>query len=408
MVHRDLDAAADRVLSVIACLGIRPYIRYYRPTQRSATKAAEYPKIAEAMAEKLQQKLENYYTRRAANSNNKNKREKSNDISPSVVIVLDRSVDMYAPLLHEFTYQATVHDLIDLEDGCKYTYEINTLAGKTQQASATLSEQSDEIWRQYRHEHICHVAEELVAQFETMVNKNIGYSMHIDLASKCLDIIGEQELTTISEFEQELVTGVTTNGEQVNRTSIETRLISLLDDQTIERAAVNLRQLGIPTNDTTSYAESDPNKPTNKCGKYEWKRIPQIGKETLGSRFSPAVYSIIRESLAKELCTELFPWVNEAPPDGPPKHILNVTATSLRRKKGEWGSRNNSQKKAPGDKKSGAVIIYIAGGVTLSEMRAVYEIAQTFKREIYIGSTHIITPRGFLEDLKSLHLKMLI
>ncbi|KAJ1772118.1 syntaxin binding protein 1 [Coemansia sp. RSA 1843] len=63
---------------------------------------------------------------------------------------------------------------------------------------------------------------------------------------------------------------------------------------------------------------------------------------------------------------------------------------------------------APGDKKSGAVIIYIAGGVTLSEMRAVYEIAQTFKREIYIGSTHIITPRGFLEDLKSLHLKMLI
>ncbi|KAJ1664398.1 syntaxin binding protein 1 [Coemansia sp. RSA 1646] len=405
MVHRDLDAAADRVLSVIACLGIRPYIRYYRPTQRSATKAAEYPKIAEAMAEKLQQKLENYYTRRAANSNNKNKREKSNDISPSVVIVLDRSVDMYAPLLHEFTYQATVHDLIDLEDGCKYTYEINTLAGKTQQASATLSEQSDEIWRQYRHEHICHVAEELVAQFETMVNKNIGvkaahqpgkkmklgelraaiselpefsklqamYSMHIDLASKCLDIIGEQELTTISEFEQELVTGVTTNGEQVNRTSIETRLISLLDDQTIEkydrirllflylvmvnggneldrrrleqipqcltindrRAAVNLRQLGIPTNDTTSYAESDPNKPTNKCGKYD-------------------------------------------------------------------------QKKAPGDKKSGAVIIYIAGGVTLSEMRAVYEIAQTFKREIYIGSTHIITPRGFLEDLKSLHLKMLI
>ncbi|KAJ2236281.1 syntaxin binding protein 1, partial [Coemansia sp. RSA 485] len=56
----------------------------------------------------------------------------------------------------------------------------------------------------------------------------------------------------------------------------------------------------------------------------------------------------------------------------------------------------------------GTLIIYIAGGMTFSEMRSVYEMARKYRRQIYIGSTHIITPGGFLNDLKSLHLKMLM
>ncbi|KAJ2524851.1 syntaxin binding protein 1, partial [Coemansia sp. RSA 1935] len=50
--------------------------------------------------------------------------------------------------------------------------------------------------------------------------------------------------------------------------------------------------------------------------------------------------------------------------------------------------------------KKGTVVVYIAGGVTLAEMRSVYELADTLKRDIYIGSTHVITPRGFLDDMK--------
>ncbi|KAJ2392451.1 syntaxin binding protein 1 [Coemansia sp. RSA 2559] len=172
MAHRDLDAAADRLLSVIACLNIQPYIRYYRPEQSSAAEAANCPRIAEIMAGKLHQKLDTYYARRA--TSNKSKRGRPSKASPSVVIVLDRSIDMYAPLLHEFTYQAAVHDLIDLEDGCKYNYEVRTAAGKTLQANATLSEQTDRIWRAFRHENIFRVAEELVAQLDTLVKKNTG------------------------------------------------------------------------------------------------------------------------------------------------------------------------------------------------------------------------------------------
>lgn len=69
-------------------------------------------------------------------------------------------------------------------------------------------------------------------------------------------------------------------------------------------------------------------------------------------------------------------------------------------------------------------MIFIVGGMTYSEIRSAYEIAETFDREVYIGkynimnqkikkkkketniilvgSTHIITPDKFVEDLGKL------
>lgn len=66
------------------------------------------------------------------------------------------------------------------------------------------------------------------------------------------------------------------------------------------------------------------------------------------------------------------------------------------------------------------MIIFIAGGMTYSEMRSAYELSQTFDRDVYIGkngitcshdlrystlclgSTHIITPDRFVNDLSEL------
>lgn len=37
-----------------------------------------------------------------------------------ILFITDRSMDLYAPFLHEFTYQAMVNDLLDIEDGETY------------------------------------------------------------------------------------------------------------------------------------------------------------------------------------------------------------------------------------------------------------------------------------------------
>ena len=38
----------------------------------------------------------------------------------AVLFIVDRSMDLAAPFLHEFTYQAMCNDLLDVKDGSKY------------------------------------------------------------------------------------------------------------------------------------------------------------------------------------------------------------------------------------------------------------------------------------------------
>lgn len=37
-----------------------------------------------------------------------------------MLFITDRSMDLFAPFLHEFTYQAMCNDLLDIEDGTTY------------------------------------------------------------------------------------------------------------------------------------------------------------------------------------------------------------------------------------------------------------------------------------------------
>jgi len=46
------------------------------------------------------------------------------------------------------------------------------------------------------------------------------------------------------------------------------------------------------------------------------------------------------------------------------------------------------------------VMVFIAGGMTYSEVREAYQLSTALGKEIYIGSTHTFTPRQFIDDLK--------
>lgn len=50
------------------------------------------------------------------------------------------------------------------------------------------------------------------------------------------------------------------------------------------------------------------------------------------------------------------------------------------------------------------MIVFVIGGATYSEIRSAYEIADTYNRDVFIGTTEILRPTKFIEELGSLRL----
>jgi syntaxin-binding protein 1 len=63
------------------------------------------------------------------------------------LIIVDRSIDPIAAVIHEWTYDAMCHDLLDL-DGNKYIYE--TTNGGRRENKEVLLEEHDPVWVELR------------------------------------------------------------------------------------------------------------------------------------------------------------------------------------------------------------------------------------------------------------------
>lgn len=73
-----------------------------------------------------------------------------------VLLIVDRSMDMFSPLLHEFTYQAMVHDLLPIKDGDKVTYKtVVNEGGANEEVKEMEIGEHDKVWgrlQTYAHE----------------------------------------------------------------------------------------------------------------------------------------------------------------------------------------------------------------------------------------------------------------
>ncbi|XP_049350846.1 protein transport Sec1a-like isoform X2 [Solanum verrucosum] len=224
-----LNVMASRISTVFASLKEFPFVRYRASKGQDGSTATNF---RELVAGKLATAIWNNITTYKSSIPNYPQKETCE------LLILDRSVDQIAPVIHEWTYDAMCHDLLDM-DGNKYVHEVPSKTGGSPEKKEVLLEDQDPVWLELRHTHIADASERLHDRFTNFVSKNKAAQMeqrdgselstrdlqkmvqalpqyneqkerlstHVEIAGELNKIIRDTGLRELGQLEQDLVFG---------------------------------------------------------------------------------------------------------------------------------------------------------------------------------------------------------
>ncbi|NXN11994.1 STXB3 protein, partial [Indicator maculatus] len=414
---KDKDAVmqvmAEQIVTLCATLDENPGVRYKSGPSDKASKLAQL----------VEKNLENYY-----------KTDEKSQIKTkthSQLIIIDRGFDPVSTVLHELTFQAMAYDLLPIEND---TYKQGS-AGKEQEA---VLEEDDELWVKMRHKHIADVIEEIpkllkevsakkkaaegklsISALAQLMKKMPHYRkeisrqvVHLNLAEDCMSKF-KSNLERLCKIEQDLALGTDAEGQKV-KDSMRVLLPILLSKSHENYDKIRAILLYIfSTNGTTQenldkliqnvQIESDsdmirnwkylgiPIIASSGAQQYKHPRRDRSSEETFQlSRWTPVIKDVMEDAIENKLDSKEWPYSSPCPP------TWNGSGAVSARQKPKASYQEER-------KSSARLIIFVIGGITYSEMRSAYEVSQAYKScEVIIGSTHVLTPRRLLDDVKSL------
>ncbi|KAL8853538.1 MAG: hypothetical protein Q9221_001697 [Calogaya cf. arnoldii] len=447
LVREHVEELAQKIVSLCVSLGEYPTIRYYNPRKPSHEASILCSHLARFVQTQLDQHAK-YNT----------------DFPPvssrprGVLIIADRSLDLFAPLLHEFTYQAMVHDLLPLTEGDKVYYKpAASQAGKVEKDQDQEIGEKDSIWVKYRHLHMKDLLDELVKDFNAFKAQNPqfadsenpatinsikdmlaglpkfqqgkeAYSLHLSMTQDAMNVFQERRLADIASVEQSLATGL--DEEYKKPKNLADQVIRLLDDDAIEfsdrlrliiqyllyrdgllptdiqkllaharlpaqdsEAIYNLELLGAHVNRALKDSRPAAN---YQFGKRE-AQAPSSNESGL-SRFEPALKVVLEDHCRGALDETTFPFTK--PHLDAAEGLMGqepVSQASLRSAKPTW-ARTRPSTTEPRQR----LMVFMAGGATYSESRACYEVSQSLNKDVYLATTHMLTPSLYLRQVGDL------
>ncbi|CAL1401282.1 unnamed protein product [Linum trigynum] len=226
-----LSVIGTRIASVFASLREFPYVRYRAAKSLDVTTmTTSRDLITTKLAARVWDRISQY----------KQKIEQFPQTETCDLLILDRSVDQIAPVIHEWTYDAICHDLLNME-GNKYVHEVPSKSGAPPEKKEVLLEEHDPVWVELRHAHIADASVRLHDKMTNFVAKNKAaqiqhgsrdggqlstrdlqrmvqalpqyseqiekLSLHVEIAGKVNQIIKDSGLRDLGQLEQDLVFG---------------------------------------------------------------------------------------------------------------------------------------------------------------------------------------------------------
>lgn len=274
----ELKKASAQLISLCLTLKEDPYIRYWNGGEGNATGlckslATFFHDDFKEKKSQLEEKGE--FEGWAANPNR----------SKGTILIVDRSIDPAAALMHEYTYQAMVNDLLVVNG------ELCTLPGKKKKAEEKQSEEqdekqegktsteeeddknivvlseSDELWNQLRHKHFSEAMGTLAKQFKEFKETNkmakyrggkakgqqqdlknmvsavqgltqykeqvAKFSKHQELLKFILGLFNSRKLKELGDLEQDMATGLTEEGDDVVVKKVKQELVGKCQSEEI-------------------------------------------------------------------------------------------------------------------------------------------------------------------------------
>ncbi|XP_074317771.1 SNARE-interacting protein KEULE isoform X2 [Silene latifolia] len=226
-----LNLMASRIATVLASMREFPFVRCRTAQSLNPNTMTTYRDLVPT---KLASLIWNYVTKYKTTIKNFPQTETCD------LLIVDRSIDQIAPVIHDWTYGAMCYDLLNLE-GNKYVHEVPSKTGGPPEKKEVLLEEHDPVWVELRHLHIADASERLHEKMTNFISKNKAaqihnssresgelstrelqrmvqalpqyseqiekLSLHVEIAGKINGIIREQRLKEIGQLEQELVFG---------------------------------------------------------------------------------------------------------------------------------------------------------------------------------------------------------
>lgn len=375
-----------------------------------------------------------------------------------VLFITDRSMDLTAPVIHDFTYQAMAHDLLPIKDTEKVFYKTIINEGRPDQEEKEMEiGEKDKIWVDNRHRHMKDTIDKLMSDFRKFMEENPhftntsgdatslnaikdmlaglpqfqelkeAYSLHLTMAQECMNIFQHRKLPDVASVEQILATGLDEDYKKPKQ--VLEQLVPLLDDEQIatsdrlrlimlyalwreeglilsdierllahaglppQQAAsvVNLELLG---GHATKASIKDVKPPHSPLFPRKVQTV-SIEEDYSLSRFETAVQNMLEEFTKGALDPQLFPYT--IPPADGDSDAASLSQTSLRSAKPTWARNRHSTTES-----RQRMLVFVAGGATYSEARACYEVSKKSQRDIFLVTSHMLTPSLFVRQVGDL------
>ncbi|OCL07025.1 Sec1-like protein [Glonium stellatum] len=448
LVKQHMEDMAQKIVAVCVSLGEYPTIRYYRP--RNPSHGASV--LCSHLARFVQEQIDMYaqYHQNFPPPSNRPR---------GALYITDRSMDLFAPLLHEFTYQAMAHDLLPIKEGDKVTYKTVVNEGRPDEEEKEMEiGEKDKIWVENRHMHMKDTIEKLMGDFQRFIDENPhftnsdtgnasslnaikdmiaglpqfqemkeAYSLHLSMAQECMNIFQQHKLPDLASVEQSLATGLDEDYRKPK--NLADQVVRTLDEDDVTRpdrlrliALYLLYKDGLLPADLMkllAHAQLPPqdgevinnldllgariarplkdNKPPPPPLFPRKPTPPANAEEYALSRFTTALQCLLEDHVRGVLDQTIFPYVKPHLDATEPSAQDSVSAASLRSAKPTWAKSRLSSVE-PRQR----VIIFMAGGATYSESRACYEVSRQTSRDIFLVTSHMLNPGLFVRQVGDL------